>query len=300
MPEYHLVVSNPPHGSLDFQAAAKCLGCAAADVRMKANFRAPEIWLAETDIEIAREKAMGLLQAGVRIALVPGKVLAAVPGLQLATALALDESTLSAECPTGPVQLDRASPVVAVFGEPPQEEQPAKRQSGSVLTANIQTGGGALGGLAGAAAAGGGLAHMADELAAAKLEGHPTDAGASTKQRISDVHGEPEPSQFLDLYVYSPEGWQCVRFAAGHIDFSGLGAAKQPIARANLKAVAESFERSVVDERLLNVHYRRAVVAGKAVHALLGDIDQALGGLPLTEVGSRLAFLTSKSKLELQ
>ncbi len=296
MPEYHLVVSNPPHGGLDFQAAAKCLGCAAADVRMKSNFTAPEIWLAEADLETARETATGLLQAGARVALVPGKVLAAVPGLQLATAVTLDESFLSAECPTGPVQLDRASPVVAVFGEPPQDEHRVKRQSGSVLTANIQTGGGPPGGIASAAAAGGGLAHLAE----GKLDGHVTDGRASQTQRTSDVHGEPEPSQFLDLYVHSSGGWQCVRFAAGHVDFSGLGAAKQAIARANLKAIGESFERSVVDERLVNVHYRRAVVAGKSVHALLGEIDQELGELPLTEVGSRLAFLTSKSQLKKQ
>ncbi len=296
MPEYQLVVSNPPHGGLDFQAAAKCLGCAAADVRMRSNFSAPEIWLVETDLETAREKATGLLQAGVRVALVPGKVLAAVPGLQLATAVTLDESSLTVECPTGAVKLDRSSSVVAVFGEPPQDHRPAKRQSGSVLTANIQTGGGPPGGIASAAAPGGGLAHLAE----GKLDGHPTDAHASTTQRISDVHGEPEPAQFLDLYAHSSNGWQCVRFAAGHVDFSGLGAAKQPIARANLKAIAECFERSVVDERLVNVHYRRAVVAGKAVHALLGEIDQELGELPLTEVGSRLAFLTSKSKLKQQ
>ena len=272
MPEYELVVSNPPHGGVDFQAAAKCLGCAAADVRMKSNFPAPEIWLAETDIETAREMAAGLAHAGVRVALVPGKVLAAVPGLQLATAVTLDESFLSAECPTGPVQLDRASPVVAVFGEPPTDEQPAMRQSGT--------------------------AGMAAHVGAGKPEGHLTDARTSMTQRMSDIHGEPEPSQFLDLYVESSGGWQCVRFAAGHVDFSGLGAAKQPILRANLKAIVESFERSVVDERLVNVHYRRAVVAGKAVHALLGEIDQELGELPLVEVGSRLAFLTSKGKLK--
>jgi hypothetical protein len=267
---------------------------------MKSNFRAPEIWLAETELENAREKATGLLQAGFHVALIPGKVLAAVPGLQLATALTLDESSLSVECTTGPVQIDRASRVVAVFGEPPKDDQPAARRSGSVLTANIQTGGGALGGIAGAAGAGGGLAHMAADAAAGKLEGHAADAGAAPTQRISDVHGEPEPSQFLDLYAYSPTGWLCVRFAAGHVDFSGLGAAKQPVARANLKAVAECFGNSVTDERLMNVNYRRVVVAGKAVHALLGEIDEALGELPLMEVGSRLAFLTSKSKLEQQ
>jgi hypothetical protein len=266
MADHFLVVSNPPHGDIQPQAASQVLGCVAADIRIKANYAGPEIWLADPDKESARSKATELVQSGVNVVLIPGCVLAAVPPLQRADAVQLKPDRLVVTTGGSTLALEGGAPAVAVVGRSPKQE--ARRSS---------------------------QAHVAP----AGAEHAPSPAHQEAGPGVSISTG-PEDSVFLDLYAHTAGGWMAVRFASAEVDFSGLGDKMQPSAQQNVWSVIESFEQCSVDERLMGVVFRRSMVAGKAVHLLLHEIDEDLGLLPPVDLASRLAFLTSKGRLAKQ
>ena len=73
-----LVLSHPPHGEVDFKRAGTVLGLVAVDVRLKASYGVPEIWLANEDARAAETAAATLRQAGLSVVLVPGAALGAI------------------------------------------------------------------------------------------------------------------------------------------------------------------------------------------------------------------------------
>jgi hypothetical protein len=73
-----LVLSHPPHGEVDFKRAGSVLGLVAVDVRLKATYGVPEIWLADEDAQVAEAAAATLRQAGLSVVLVPGAALGAI------------------------------------------------------------------------------------------------------------------------------------------------------------------------------------------------------------------------------
>ncbi len=298
MAELHLIVSNPPHRDPDVAALAPLLQCAAPEARMRVNFPAPDIWLAEAVPDSARQKAQALVEAGVNVAWIPGSVLAAVSGGAMGVATTLREEGLLFTTPGGEVWVAKGDQVVAVVGEPVQQEgRPASDQR-SLLTQKVQargpvrnvpiaggTASGAVGG-AGTNAVGG-----PDEIA--------PDARSSAEKRLSEVRSLDAFELFLDVYAMGAEGWKVVRISPSSTDFSGLGAAKQPMARANIGAIVDLLEKDYgarVDQRLMKVIYRPSVVSGLALSQVLRSISERLAGLALLDIGSRLAFLTSKGK----
>lgn len=294
MTEYHLIVSNPPHRTIQAQAAAQCFQCTAAEVRMKANFPAPEIWLAETDAGAVRQWGKALLGAGLNVALVRGSVLAAVPRIQWAGAVRLGESGFTVITETGEVEIARDDRVVAVFGEPHKQEARSKTGSGSILTQQLsgRSTGKGLPIAPHAAGVGGVVAQAAmDQLGKVAKE-----AKESAKQRLSDIDAGPEPSMFLDLYVYAADGWRAVRLTPAGVDFSGLGDLMKPTARANIQTILETLENAHLDERLMHVTYRFSVVGGTALNKVLGEIAEDLGAIPPMDLGSSLVFLTSMGR----
>ncbi|HEX6862359.1 MAG TPA: hypothetical protein VF414_06065 [Thermoanaerobaculia bacterium] len=78
MPSPTLVLSHPPHGEVDFKRAGTVLGLVAVDVRLKASYGVPEIWLADEDPGAAEAAAAALRQAGLSVVLVPGAALGAI------------------------------------------------------------------------------------------------------------------------------------------------------------------------------------------------------------------------------
>jgi hypothetical protein len=268
------------------------MGSTAAEVRMKANFPAPEIWVAEQDPAAAKERARGLLDAGLNMALVPGSTLAAVPSTQHATTVGLSEQGLSLTVAGEAFDVAVADQIVAVRGERPGE-QPGKREPRRSST----PGGPATGGPR-VPAPGGGITGAVFQAVAGKASKKLEDARDDAAQRLGDLEVEPEPALFVDLYVHKPDGWQTIRITTSNIDFSGLGAAKQPTARANLQQIVDAlrdrFTNAKVDERLVHVTFHHGIVSGVALSKVLTEISADLGSLPLMDVGSRLAFLTTK------
>lgn len=131
MPEYHLVVSNPPHGGAeeDLESVAECLGITVAEARMRVKFPAPEIWLVETDRDEAKHKAEGLYGAGLNCAVIAGKVLAAVPTPQHVAALSVSDSGFVAALESEEIPLRRDGRVVVVVSDPAPLDERRQRET---------------------------------------------------------------------------------------------------------------------------------------------------------------------------
>lgn len=116
-----LVVSDPPHGDVDYEAIARMLGLEPSDVRLKAAFPAPEV-LAASDRVRAEALGRSLSQEGLSIRIVDGYELADVPWGEVASDVSVGESALSATLPGGgTVELPYRIPLLGVFLEPPAE-----------------------------------------------------------------------------------------------------------------------------------------------------------------------------------
>jgi hypothetical protein len=123
MADYHLLISNPPHGDVDLAAAGKCLGWLATEVRMRAHHPAPEIWLAETDHDAIRAKGERLVGAGLNVVPAPASVLLDVAVPEHISKLALSESGFSASFDSGGLEIPRTTRTVAVAVQPSREAQ---------------------------------------------------------------------------------------------------------------------------------------------------------------------------------
>lgn len=80
MVSFTLVISNPPHaGSLNLASAAPLLDLQPEELRLKAKYGVPEIWLAEEQEAQATGYARALGMAGFRLVTIDAAALAAVP-----------------------------------------------------------------------------------------------------------------------------------------------------------------------------------------------------------------------------
>ena len=139
MPEYHLVVSDPPHREIDVELAAPCLGLTAAEVRMKANYPAPEIWLVESDLGTAREKAKTLLNAGFNAALLKGSVLAGVPAPESVGALAASPTGFTVTTESSEIEMARGRPLIAVVCDAAAREKERRASRSSLVKAETHS-----------------------------------------------------------------------------------------------------------------------------------------------------------------
>jgi hypothetical protein len=264
---------------------------------MKLNFPAPEVWFAESEEDAARDTATALIRAGIDVAWIPGSVLAQVPPAVTVTAVAFDGHAMKLNTAAGPLEVGRGDRMVAVFGEPQRQEPRLSSERRSLLTQNVP----GVGPVRSMPFASGivGAAGIAGYAAANKLDKMAQDAKDAATKRVSDSRVAEPGAQFVDLYTYTGEGWKASRITQIDVDFSGLGAIKQPTARANLRAILDQLRGDFaarVDERLNHVTYRSSVVGGVALNQVLRSISAQLADLAPMDLGSRLAFLTTKGR----
>ncbi len=291
MTTYTLVVSNPPHGDVDLAGAAPFLGLAPAELRMKANYPVPEIWLAAEDEASMAAAAAGLSGAGLRVAVVAGQRLSEVPPWSTATSFAFGDSALSLQLEDGEVELPYDSHVGAVYCTPRAAVGGARSGGGGGLTEGLrQRSSGifmARDSLVGFGALGGRTSQSGDEPAAA------------------------DPA-FVDLYATADGTPRRLSIAVGKVDFSGLGEQQLPNMIGNLEIFVQEFESrfegGTVDRRLLDMQPRQRPMVGggatperkgfsyatQALAKLLESISPNLKGISQFELSSRLAFLTTK------
>ncbi len=115
-----LVVSDPPHRDVDYEAAAELLGLDVRTTRLKLGFPAPEV-LAVTDPAPATETATGLHEAGVSVTVIDGRELVELPWGRVVSSYAFGESALEVRLSDGPLAIPYESEATAVYWKPPPD-----------------------------------------------------------------------------------------------------------------------------------------------------------------------------------
>jgi hypothetical protein len=118
-----LVVSDPPHGDVEVEAAAAVLGLAPEHTRLKIRFRAPEV-MALGDGSRATDVAASLRAAGVSTRIRDGELLTQVPWPTLVSRVDLGLTGLRAALGDRFVEVAYDDPVLAVYCQPPADFAP--------------------------------------------------------------------------------------------------------------------------------------------------------------------------------
>ncbi len=288
-----LVISNPPHEDIDPALAAPCFGLSPAEVRMKANYPIPEIWLADSVGGTVDPTVDVLRTAGLNVVAVPGEKLAKIPPQTSVKSFAFTDAGLTLNVEDSQVELSSDGTAVAVFCQPrpgsiggsglgsnPLTEGLRQRKSGVFLARDSLMG------------FGGGKSSMSEEE---------EDSGASP---------------FLDIYVPSGTEGSPLRLSVmqNEVDFSGLGDLQLPRANDNMVMFVAEFESKLpavrVDRRLEDMQPRaramvsqRAAISGvrkgfsfatAALSQLVESISPDLKDMNQFELASRLAYLTTQ------
>ena len=293
MTTYTLVVSNPPHGEVDLARAAPSLGLAPAEVRMKANYPVPEIWLAAEDESSMAAAADGLRGAGLQVAVVAGQRLSEVPPRSTVNSFAFGDSALSLRLEDGELELPYDSQVTAVYCTPRGAVEEARRTGGGGLTEGLRQRSSGI------------------FMARDSLVGFGALGGRSSQ---SGDEAAPVEAAFVDIYASAAGTPQRLSVVVGDVDFSGLGGEQLPNLIGNLEIFVQEFESKfeggTVDRRLLDMRARQRPMVGggsaeaperkgfsyatQALAMLLESISPDLEGISQFELSSRLAFLTTK------
>ena len=278
-----LVVSDPPHGSTDLVRSAECLGVSQAEARMKAGFRAPEIWQAHAEEEAATIAADELREAGLRTAVLNGADLANVPAQRPALRFSFGERALSVTLRDGTQELAYDADTLGVFCKTPPDYESGGGRHRRSLEPHLRP-------------------TMGAKLARA--------AGVGREASFADTF---ERSVFLDLYVTSNGAPTRVTIAQDLADFSGLKQAMRPGAAENMAICMKECERRFssfrLDRRLEGVLPRRRLKAGAtpftgrkllsfgtpALGELLESISPGLGDITQFDLGSRMSYLIARS-----
>lgn len=279
---HYLVVSNPPHGSVDAAKAAAHFGLTPAEARMKANFAAPEIWFAGSDRAKMEEAESSMADCGMHTVLLDGRELSTVPDRAVVNSFAIEGSRMVINTDDGENILDCAAPVTGVYCKPAADVSSGRPQRGNLSSD---------------------FGRRSSSVMLDRISG--TRSSTATGK-------EDEPSEkFLDLFTSLGGTERRLSFVAGETDFSSLNSP----ARDPLHALVAECERSLsalsLDRRLENVRVRARVTIrdGLAPPAeqrklysfgsltlakLLAEMSPALHDLSQNELGSRLSYLMTR------
>ncbi len=290
-----LIISNPPHEDLDPALAAPCFGISPAEVRMKANYPIPEVWL--TDSEGAKVDATAdiLRTAGLNIVSVPGQDLAEIPQQTMVESFAFTDAGLTLNLEDSQVDLSHDEKLIAVFCQPRPRTGGSSGVAANPLTEGLRQ------------------RRSGVFLARDSLMGFATGPRPS----LAGVEAENAESPFLDIYVPGESSSACplrLVLVQDQLDFSGLGDLKLPRAADNMvmfvAELEDRFSAARVDRRLVGMQPRsRAMVSKRtpisgerkgfsfataALSQLLESLSPDLKAVNQFDLASRLAYLTDR------
>ncbi len=271
MQEFALAISNPPHGQVDLLKAAPTLGLAPADLRLKAIYRVPEIWLADTNRGQVERATQTLREAGLNVQLVTGDQLLEVPRQGAVKSFSFMEDQFVAALPRAlTATLGYDEQVIAVFHTP-------RDSSGARPSAIVGARTSAALGVLGAA-------------------GQPKDSAFFDMYR-------PREGEVVRLWVvqdgmdFSGLGIQKVPSQAGNM-------------RKFVTEWESRFQRATIDRRLVNLQLRRPMTpatprtaleqrkgfsfASLGLSQLLDAIAPDLQDIGQADFASRLIYLTTR------
>ena len=119
MSDHTLIVTDPPHADVHARLVAQTLRLDETDVESKLRFGAPEVLMSGTEEE-CEAAAEELRRAGLRLKVVDGRRMAAVPWPSVALGFAFGADGLIADTPEGVVSIPWTDHVLGVVCRPPE------------------------------------------------------------------------------------------------------------------------------------------------------------------------------------
>lgn len=271
-----LVVSDPPHGDVDNDAVAEILGLALVDAQQKIGFPAPEVLLA-SDRDPASDVAEALTRAGLSVAVIDGHSLADIPWPAPISSFDFGGESLLVRLSGDDVEISYDTPVVGVYCKPPSDLAMDDPSGDEVEEGTARLGSG--------------------------------DDGFAIAEGLEWVTN-------LDLYFTQGGTLRRISIVQDVVDFSGLGGMKRPTGAENMATtIAECerrFHRFELDARLENLRPRHRFLGGDVgfdldmrklfsfgtllLRQVLDSISPEIRDIPQYELGSRLAYLTSRQR----
>lgn len=244
---------------------------------MKANFKAPEVWITG-DRASMESKADELRQVGFNVAVVDPSALLETPPQHAVDKMEFTETELLVSVGECQVRLPYDAKVLGVFCRPPA----------AVVTESRKT------------------ASLADSLGKRSISVM-MERGVSSPTSVAEAL---ERTAFVDLYSAQGAEIRRVSVAQGITDFSGLGESQGMVASANVNAFILECERRFdsldIDDRLVDIRPRQRPMVGTtkdredrrlfsfgtlALSSLLESVSPELKDLTQYDLGSRLSYL---------
>ena len=276
--DYSLVVSNPPHTEVDAVKAAAVLQLAPAEARIKANYPAPEIWLAAPNRDQLTAAADLLGEAGLRTAILRATDLVGVPTQLRATRFERTDTHLSVTVDGDVFDIPFDQPGQLIYCKPPDQPGAGRTKSTTASWVGKPSSSAMLGALS----------------ASHRMEAEPDESDLA----------------FLDLFTPVGGATRRISFVEGVVD---LGTRDPHQIRTRLAALAKDCERRFAgmtcDRRMENLRVRRRTMVStldemadrrkllsygsRALHVLLESVSPDLVGVTQSELCSRLSYLIS-------
>ncbi len=287
MSDYWLIVSDPPHGDVDYVQALPCFRLTQAEVKMKANYGLPEIWFAGKDRDAMVPTFDTLRDAGMGVIFLSAADLRSVPARTEASAVEVSDTGLEVTADGGAHTIPYESRVLVVHCEPKRERAAAARSSTGTAMGRLSHSG-----------------LTPDTLVGRGQRGRSRDRGDETASE--DFMG------FVDVFVVEGAATRRFSFAEGRTDLSKLTGSSPREQLTELVTACESrFTACACDRRLVGMTVRRRVLVGeypdderrkgfsfatRALSQLLEAISPDLKRVTDTEHATRLAFLTRSAR----
>ena len=295
MVAYTLIVSDPPHNEVDPLHAMPYLGMSPAEVRMKANYPAPEIWLADLDQGRTEAVAESLRQAGLRVVVLSGDDLPRVPAQSVVKSFSFGEAGLIAAGEGAEVSLGYGTPVTAIFCVP---RDPVGGETGRTTASPLTEG--------------------LRQRTSSVFMTRDSLVGLGGLGRRSSTAGLASPAQtppgFFDLYATRDGKLVRLSVLDDRTGFGGLKELELPRAADNLAMFVAEFEgrfpKARLDRRLVNLQARpRPMVTrtrppdlegeafsfvAEGLAKVLESISPELKDVSQFDLSSRLAYLTKR------
>jgi hypothetical protein len=301
VPEYFLIVANPPHqDGFDAVRAAAVFERSPAEIRAKANVPIPEIWMGDPHEGLITGKVAELRQCGLNVLAATSTEFLNVPNANQVEEFLINEHDMTWDFEDDAVELRFPRKLFIVSCRP---KLPTGSMSPDGLIGALKRAKTLGHGLMKAAAVGGPIGGIMRMRALAKNDLQ----RRADRKKIRDSQKAlkkalPADVAFLDVYYNWQGTIERMMVVEGTVNYSPLGSMMKGTSRENTKVLGETISTLYgdvhFDRRLENFFYKPSTLQGLVIDRLLETISPVLKGLDPFDLASRLIFLAApKEKL---
>ena len=286
---HHLVISNPPHpANWNAAAAAATLELTATEIRTRANYPVPEIWVADSDRADVDRRSRGLRDSGLSVFLIESTEISRIPASAPVRAFTFTERGMVWHVDGGEFEPPLDARLVMIRCQPRQTVQFYAGGPGPINAGRRAAARGRF--MLPTMGVVGAMSRAAVSIASrAVCRGEDLD-------RLTATRPTGQGEGFCDLYYLYDGRLRRITLAQSGLNFTGLGQWMRATARENLEAligvVCQRWPGVIIDPRMLDLASRQIPVVGVGVPGILEALDPGHRAIDASELSSRLSFLT--------